>query len=60
MWEDKQNKAGGRWLLNMEKRKKDSIDWYWEETVRWMGSKERRGRGMLGPVCLTTSLAQPY
>ena len=36
MWEDRRNKEGGRWLLNLEKKRKDSLDRYWEETVSEM------------------------
>ena len=43
MWEDKQNKAGGRWLLGLDKRRKDALDTYWEETVR--GGTWGPGRG---------------
>ena len=43
MWEDPQNKAGGRWLLNMEKRQKTSIDMYWEETVRGVRGPGEKG-----------------
>ena len=43
MWEDSQNKAGGRWLLNMEKRQKSSIDMYWEETVRGVRGSGKKG-----------------
>ena len=43
MWEDSQYKAGGRWLLNMEKRQKSSIDMYWEETVRGVRGSGKKG-----------------
>lgn len=35
MWEDKGNKDGGRWLLNLEKRerKEGTLDSVWMETV---------------------------
>ena len=33
MWEDVKNKAGGRWLLNLDKRNRDVLDRFWEETV---------------------------
>lgn len=35
MWEDKRNKAGGRWLLNFDKRRdtKEMLDSCWMETV---------------------------
>lgn len=36
MWEDKTNKNGGRWLLNLDKReRKDGVlDNVWMETVK--------------------------
>ena len=38
MWEDERNKMGGRWLLNIEKRKgddrKEILNNCWMETVR--------------------------
>ena len=35
MWEDKKNRAGGRWLFSMEKRdRKEVLDQCWMETVR--------------------------
>ena len=35
MWEDKTNKDGGRWLLNLDKkeRKEGVLDGVWMETV---------------------------
>lgn len=34
MWEDKRNKQGGRWLLNLEKRdRRDFLDQCWLETI---------------------------
>jgi translation initiation factor 4E len=33
MWEDVKNRAGGRWLLSVEKKRKEILDKYWEETV---------------------------
>ena len=35
MWEDKENKYGGRWLVNVEKKgpRPPIIDQYWMETV---------------------------
>ena len=55
MWEDPQNKAGGRWLLNMEKRQKTSIDAYWVETVRGVrggvqGKRERTNTQVLASM----------
>ena len=35
MWEDARNRAGGRWLVNLEKRdRRESLDNCWLETVR--------------------------
>jgi len=34
MWEDEHNKAGGRWLVNLDKRKRGAeLDRFWLETV---------------------------
>lgn len=35
MWEDARNKNGGRWLINLEKKQRNSeLDNYWLEVVR--------------------------
>lgn len=35
MWEDEHNNRGGRWLMNLDKRKRGpELDRYWQETVR--------------------------
>jgi len=34
MWEDDRNCKGGRWVINLEKRKRDELDNFWLETVR--------------------------
>lgn len=34
MWEDSQNKRGGRWLVNLDRRKRGAeLDNFWLETV---------------------------
>jgi len=34
MWEDNANKKGGRWLVNLDKRKRGAeLDRFWLETV---------------------------
>jgi len=34
MWEDERNKCGGRWLVNLDKRKRGAeLDRFWLETV---------------------------
>jgi len=34
MWEDERNKLGGRWLVNLDKRKRGAeLDRFWLETV---------------------------
>ena len=34
MWEDERNKLGGRWLVNLDKRKRGvELDRFWLETV---------------------------
>lgn len=34
MWEDSQNKRGGRWLVNLDRRKRGAeLDSFWLETV---------------------------
>ena len=34
MWEDERNKQGGRWLVNLDKRKRGAeLDRFWLETV---------------------------
>jgi len=34
MWEDEHNKLGGRWLINLDKRKRGvELDRFWLETV---------------------------
>lgn len=34
MWEDDQNKKGGRWLINLDKKKRHlELDAFWLETV---------------------------
>lgn len=34
MWEDSANKQGGRWLINLEKKQRNSdLDKYWLEIV---------------------------
>ena len=37
MWEDARNRAGGRWLVGLDRRdRKDSLDNCWMETVRYL------------------------
>jgi len=37
MWEDERNKLGGRWLVNLDKRKRGvELDRFWLETVSVM------------------------
>jgi len=33
MWEDKQNRQGGRWLVNLDRRQREVLDCYWQETL---------------------------
>jgi len=34
MWEDERNKLGGRWLVNLDKRRRGAeLDRFWLETV---------------------------
>ena len=34
MWEDDRNKKGGRWLINLDKRQRNTeLDRFWLETV---------------------------
>ena len=35
MWEDQKNRRGGRWVINLEKKKRNTeLDMFWLETVR--------------------------
>ena len=37
MWEDVRNRAGGRWLVNLEKKdRREMLDKCWLETVSTM------------------------
>jgi len=39
MWEDERNKLGGRWLVNLDKRKRGvELDRFWLETVSMMSA----------------------
>jgi len=43
MWEDEHNKAGGRWLVNLDKRKRGAeLDRFWLETVSASPAPHRR------------------
>ena len=50
MWEDPQNKDGGRWVLNIDKRlRNQNLDIYWLNTVRpqrldWTGLASQLAR----------------
>lgn len=34
MWEDEQNKQGGRWVINLNKQQRHlELDNFWQETV---------------------------
>ena len=34
MWEDEQNKQGGRWIINLNKQQRHlELDNFWQETV---------------------------
>lgn len=36
MWEDRQNKSGGKWLIQVPKSKRDEVNRLWEDTMLMM------------------------
>ena len=47
-WEDAQNAKGGKWVLQIPRSKRDTLDDWWLFTVLFIFSQQKSGQGEEG------------